>query len=58
MHKEQYKGIRFGFITIIIWLLLLTSYLVYAKMNIGDRINKVIILPPPIESLDIVEGLD
>ena len=58
MSKQQLEGIRFGFILILIWLIGLTLYLVCAKMDISERINKVIILPPPVESLDIIEGID
>lgn len=48
------KAIGFGFWFVIIWLVILTSILVYDKMNL-DRGNftNTIILPPPLEALEI-----
>ena len=58
MDKNKYQGIGFGFIFLIIWLLLLTGYTIYDKINIGEKIEKVIILPPPVESLEIIENTE
>ena len=58
MSRYEQKGIAFGFTILFIWLLGLTSLFIYDKMNTGEKINKVIILPPPVESLDIADGLE
>lgn len=49
------EGIRFGFITILIWLTLLTGYLICDKMNVVNKVQEVIILPPPLEVVGEVE---
>jgi len=41
------EGIRFGFVIILIWLLLLTGYLIYDKMFIGGVFTRTILVPPP-----------
>ena len=50
------NGTRFGFGLILIWLTLLTGWLMYDKMNVGEKINKVMILPPPVEVLEDIGG--
>ena len=50
MKEQERKGIAFGFYVVFIWLIFvtgLTIYLTCATINSG-RINKTIILPPPI----------
>lgn len=41
------EGIRFGFITILIWLTILTGYLIYDKIYTGGVLTRTILVPPP-----------
>lgn len=54
MNKLQREGIKFGFTLILIWLLGLTGYLLYDKMNTGSKeVGNTLILPPEIEILEV-----
>ena len=52
MSKREYEGTAFGFIFVVIWLLLLTGFVMYDRMNANEGLKKVIVLPPPIEVID------
>ena len=57
MNREQHAGIGFGFSLILIWLILLTAFIMYDKIIEGRGNTQTIILPPPLEVLE-VEGVD
>ena len=54
MNKQERAGIGFGFSLILIWLILLTAFVMYGKIVEGGKVN-AIILPPPLEVIE-VEG--
>lgn len=56
MSKKDLLGLSFGMKVILIWLAILTGFFMYDKMNVGEKINKVIILPPPIEQIEVEGG--
>lgn len=58
MNREQRAGIGFGFSLILIWLILLTGFMMYDKMVEGRGISQTIILPPPPLEVIEVEGVD
>ena len=61
MNTKDRQGLSFGFGLILIWLTLLTGYLVYDKMYSGDGFTQTIILPPQVQlepvEFDIIEGV-
>jgi hypothetical protein len=60
MDKEFKAGTAFGFGLILIWLTLLTWFIMYGKMVEGRDITQPVLLPPPpLEVIEIeVEGVD
>ena len=59
MNKQECSGISFGFSLVLIWLILLTGFVMYDKM-VEDRGEiRTIVLPPspPLEVIE-VEGVD
>ena len=58
MTRQEEQGLSFGMKLILIWLVVLTALIMYDKMGVGEKINKVIILPPPIEELQPIGGYD
>ena len=60
MNREQHAGISFGFSLILIWLILLTGFVMYDKMVKGRDVTQPVLLPPPpLEVIEIeVEGVD
>lgn len=53
MKTKEHEAIKFGFKLILIWLLLLTGFVMYDKMSIGNGgISQTILLPPPIQDLE------
>lgn len=57
MNKQEHAGVSFGFGLILIWLILLTGFVMYGKMKEGREVNRTIILPPQLEVIE-VEGVD
>lgn len=57
MNKQEYSGISFGFSLVLIWLILLTGFVMYDKMVEGREVSKTIILPPQLEVIE-TEGVD
>ena len=43
------KGISFGFVLVLTWLLLLTGYLLYDKMISVNEVRQTILVPPQLE---------
>ena len=50
MNRTQHEGIKFGFTFLMIWLLLLTGYLMYDKMNV--RFKPMVLQPIPVMELE------
>jgi hypothetical protein len=57
MNKQEHAGIGFGFTLVLIWLVLLTGFIMYDKMVEDREVGKTIILPPQLEVIEI-EGVD
>lgn len=57
MDKEFKAGTAFGFGLILIWLTLLTGFIMYGKMVGGSKVNTIILPPPPLEVIDVEGGL-
>ena len=56
MNKEYFNGTRFGFILILIWLALLTGFMIYDKMDSSKvQIRETIVLPPEIEAIGDID---
>ena len=56
MYKNELEGIRFGFKILFVWLILLTGFVMYDKMSIGNRgISQTILLPPPVQDLEVID---
>lgn len=56
MNKKDLNGIRFGFILILIWLVLLTGFIIYDKINSSKvQIKETIVLPPEIELIGDID---
>ena len=60
MDKEFKAGTTFGIGLVLIWLTLLTVFVMYGKMVEGRGITQTILLPPPpLEVIEIeTEGVD
>jgi hypothetical protein len=56
MNKQEHAGISFGFTLVLIWLILLTGFVMYDKMVEGRGIAQTIVLPPPPLEVIEVEG--
>ena len=56
MNEQERAGVSFGFGLILVWLVLLTGFVMYGKMVEEVKVN-TIILPPPLEVIE-VEGVD
>ena len=56
MNKQERSGISFGFSLVLIWLILLTGFVMYDKMIEGRGITQTIVLPPPPLEVIEVEG--
>lgn len=56
MNKQERAGISFGFALVLIWLVLLTGFIMYDKMVEGRGITQTIVLPPPPLEVIEVEG--
>lgn len=57
MNKQERSGVSFGFWLILIWLVGLTAFTIHDKIIEGKEVTKTIILPPPLEVIEI-EGAD
>lgn len=57
MNKQEYAGISFGYGLVLIWLILLTGFIIYGKIVEGREVSRTIILPPQLEIIE-VEGVD
>ena len=60
MNKQECAGVGFGFSLVLIWLILLTGFVMYDKM-VEDRdiAQPVLLPPPPLEVIEIeIEGVD
>ena len=55
MNREEQKAIKFGFKIMLIWLTILTGIIMYDKMSIGSKINQTILLPPPIQEMEVYD---
>lgn len=56
MNKEYFNGTRFGFILILIWLILLTGFTMYDKIDSSKvQIRETIVLPPEIELIGDID---
>lgn len=57
MNRQERVGIRFGFTLVLIWLTLLTGFVMYDKMVEDRGVAQTIVLPPspPLEVIE-VEG--
>lgn len=60
MDKEFKAGTVFGFSLILIWLTLLTGFIMYGKIVEDEDITQpVLIPPPPLEVIEVeIEGVD
>jgi len=60
MDKLFKSGTAFGFGLILIWLTLLTGFVMYDKMAEGRDITQPVLLPPPpLEVIEVeIEGVD
>ena len=59
MSKQERSSIGFGFWLILIWLVGLTAFTIHDKMIEGKEVTRTIILPPPLEVIEVeVEGVD
>lgn len=56
MNKQERAGIGFGFSLILIWLILLTGFIMYGKIIEGVKVN-TIVLPPPLEVIEVEGGI-
>ena len=56
MNRQEHAGIGFGFSLVLIWLILLTGFVMYGKMVEGRGITQTIVLPPPPLEVIEVEG--
>lgn len=52
MKEQDREGIAFGFGFVLIWLLLLTSFIAYDRMYTGGKFNQTIMIPPPIQTIE------
>ena len=59
MNRQEHAGIGFGFSLVLIWLILLTGFVMYDKMIEDRGITKTIFLPPPpqLEVIEVEGGL-
>ncbi len=53
MDGQDYNGIKFGFSLVLIWLTLLTGFVMYDKMSIGRGVENIIIPPPILEPIEM-----
>ena len=60
MNKQERAGIGFGFTFVLIWLVLLTGFVMYGKMVEDRDVAQPVLLPPsPLEVIEIeIEGVD
>ena len=58
MNKQECSGISFGFSLVLIWLILLTGFVMYDKMIEDGGVVRTIVLPPPPLEVIEVEGVD
>lgn len=56
MNRQERAGIGFGFTLVLIWLILLTGFVMYGKMVEDRGVTKTIFLPPPPLEVIEVEG--
>jgi hypothetical protein len=56
MNRQECSGISFGFSLVLIWLILLTGFIMYDKMVEDRGIARTIVLPPPPLEVIEVEG--
>jgi hypothetical protein len=57
MNRQEHAGVGFGFTLVLIWLVLLTGFIMYDKMVEDREVGKTIMLPPQLEVIEI-EGVD
>jgi hypothetical protein len=59
MNKQERSGISFGFSLVLIWLILLTGFIMYDKIIEDRGVVKTIFLPPPpqLEVIEVEGGL-
>lgn len=55
MNRQERSGVGFGFSLVLIWLILLTGFVMYGKIVEGRGVTRTIVLPPPLEVIE-VEG--
>ena len=53
MNKEYFDGTRFGFILVLIWLIILTGIIMHGKMVEDRDVTQPVLLPPP--PLEVIE---
>ena len=56
MNKQERSGVSFGFGLVLIWLILLTRFVMYGKIVEGQGVTRTIVLPPPPLEVIEVEG--
>ena len=55
MSKIRYEGVSFGFKILLIWLTILTGYIMYDKIISVNKIHETIVLPPQIEIIGDID---
>ena len=53
MNSQERNGIKFGFSLVLIWLTLLTGFVMYDKMSIVRGVRNVILPPPILEPVEM-----
>jgi hypothetical protein len=53
MNRQEHAGVGFGFTLVLIWLVLLTGFIMYDKMVEDREVGKTIMLPPQLEVIEI-----
>jgi hypothetical protein len=56
MNRQELAGIRFGFGLILVWLILLTGFVMYDKIKEEVKVDTIII-PPQLEVIEVEGGL-
>jgi hypothetical protein len=59
MNRQEHAGVGFGFTLVLIWLVLLTGFVMYDKIIEDRGVVKTIFLPPPpqLEVIEVEGGL-
>ena len=53
MNRQDCNGIKFGFSLVLIWLTLLTGFVMYDKMSIAQGVRNIILPPPILEPVEM-----